>query len=166
MQTKLNGVPFQDMIIYHLSLDQVSTVVRLRFHDHVYIKLIKIHTKRMTTSNFAGRAAHDCKSAIFNVRRVVFELFTDTLGPVSSSKHSSTYRENKDTRNRNAIAPTLEIQLSISPVRDIPTGQLSRFSVSRAWLLNTVFIKPIKHRIVSDRIENSANGPSGSEHLS
>lgn len=103
MQTKLNGVPFQDMIIYHLSLDQVSTVVRLRFHDHVYIKLIKIHTKRMTTSNFAGRAAHDCKSAIFNVRRVVFELFTDTLGPVSSSKHSSTYRENKDTRNRNAI---------------------------------------------------------------
>lgn len=107
MQTKLNGVPFQDMIIYHLSLDQVSTVVRLRFHDHVYIKLIKIHTKRMTTSNFAGRAAHDCKSAIFNVRRVVFELFTDTLGPVSSSKHSSTYRENKDTRNRNAIAPTL-----------------------------------------------------------
>lgn len=37
MQTKLNGVPFQDMIIYHLSLDQVSTVVRLRFHDHVYI---------------------------------------------------------------------------------------------------------------------------------
>lgn len=228
---KLNGAVIQDMINNLLSLGQVITVARLRMQDHIYIEPIKLHTKRMTTSNFAGRAAHDCKSAIFNVRRVVFELFTDTLGPVSSSKHSSTYRENKDTRNRNAIVQlitassmrqvlnlenlngsvqpevrrfhpidellavlisyqadyrniqtqvkvppvcaglkskqtSLEIQLSISQVRDIPTGQLSRFSVSRAWLLNTVFIKPIKHRIVSDRIENSANGPSGSEHLS
>lgn len=57
----------------------------------------------MITSNFAGRAAHDCKTGQFIVWRVVFELFTDTLSPVTSSKHSSTYRENRDTRNRNTI---------------------------------------------------------------
>lgn len=47
----------------------------------------------------------------------------------------------------------LEIQLSISQVRDPPTGVFSRFSWSRAWLLNTVFIKLIKHRIKSAKID-------------
>lgn len=103
MQMKLNGAVIQDMINNLLSLGQVITVARLRMQDHIYIEPIKLHTKRMTTSIFAGRAAHDCKSERFTVRRVVFELFTDTLGPVTSSKHSSTYRENRGTRYRNAI---------------------------------------------------------------
>lgn len=82
MQMKLNGAVIQDMINNLLSLGQVITVARLRMQDHIYIEPIKLHTKRMTTSIFAGRAAHDCKSERFTVRRVVFELFTDTLGLV------------------------------------------------------------------------------------
>lgn len=134
---KLNGAVIQDMINNLLSLGQVITVARLRMQDHIYIEPIKLHTKRMTTSIFAGRAAHDCKSERFTVRRVVFELFTDTLGPVTSSKHSSTYRENRDTRYRNAIV----LFITTSSMRQSVSG-MRRVKIQADEFRDTVINKP------------------------
>lgn len=74
MQMRLNGVTFQDMINNLLSLGQVITVARLRMQIMSYIKLIKHHTKRMTTSNFAGRAVHDWKAEFQYRRRMIRRL--------------------------------------------------------------------------------------------
>lgn len=58
MRRKLNGAIFTNMINNILSFVQVQHLGQLRIQDHVYIDPMKRHTKRLTTSIFAGRAAY------------------------------------------------------------------------------------------------------------